>query len=545
MKNKIVFKEYLYIATVFFVSLIFFSWGTWDYPLIDLDEPRYPEAAKEMIHSSQYWIPLTNGKFLFEKPILIYWSIILSFKTFGINEFAARLPSVIAGALTISSTYLFGRFFKIGIYASLILATSIEYFIIARLSIPEMLLNFFTISALALYFLISKNLVHKNYFYLMSILMGFGFMAKGPLAIFVPALVIGTYSLLQHIIKDQSLQDKIKLLRSNLKLVFFSSILFLIIGGTWYLIAHFITDGGFTKQFFLTENLARYSSTLTGHKFNWWFYLAVMAVGFLPWSMFIPAFLMRFKTSVWSNPETVHLKLYSLTWIVANIIFFSSSGTKLYNYIFSIFFPLAILTALWLFEERENKAKDILITSIFVLIIGLVFWSLSLNGFFAQIIEGEDFFKNFTDQNLIYAYVALIILLALVGLFFASKKMIKTYFIVISIISVIAYLFSISALIKPFADFKVSGIKNFASWIPANTEVYRFKIDRPSLSFYLNGFTKAIGKKKLIQKISKKKEFCLLAKKDKEEFLKRFPELKIIGIDHLYVYACTKQVEIN
>jgi 4-amino-4-deoxy-L-arabinose transferase-like glycosyltransferase len=529
------------IATlvVFIISLIFLSWGISDYPLIDLDEPRYPDAAREMIENSQYWLPMKNGVFLFEKPILIYWSIILSFKTFGINEFAARLPSVIAGALTLTTAFIFGRFFKAGFYTCLILATSIEYFVIARLSIPEMLLNFFTITSLALYFLISKNYVYKNYFYLMSFLMAFGFMAKGPLAIFVPALVISVYSAIEHILKIQTIQEKIKLLLKNKVLVISSSIVFLLVGGFWYLQAHLITDGAFTQQFFLKENFNRYTSTLSGHKFSWWFYIAVMLVGFLPWSIFLPAYLLKLKENLKENFE---LKLFCLVWIFANIIFFSTSGTKLYNYIFSIFFPMATLLGLWFSEKRTSKDRKLLISSISFLIISLGISLFSLNNIFDNLIAKEEFLKDFIDPNLIYILTAMVIFASTLGIFLAYKKLSKAFFIVFALIFAVGQIYGVQNIIVPFAAFKVGGIKEFAKKIPKGTKVYRIRIDRPSLSYYYQGNTQRISLKKLKSKIINNEELCLLAKLDVLDRISKMPRLKILFKDQLYIYACTDEV---
>lgn len=528
---------------VFAVSLIFLSWGIADYPLIDLDEPRYPDAAREMIENSQYWIPMKNGTFLFQKPILTYWSIILSFKVFSTNEFAARLPSVIAGALTLTTAFIFGRFFKAGFYIPLILASCIEYFVIARLSIPEMLLNFFTITSIAIYFLISQNLINKNYFYLMSLLMGFGFMAKGPLAIFVPGLVVFIYSIAEHLLKQQTFQEKIKLVLKNKRIVLISSLIFLVVGGFWYLMAHLITDGGFTKQFFLTENLNRYTSTLSGHKFNWWFYIAVALVGFLPWSLFIPAYLANIKENMKSNFE---LKLFCLVWIFANLIFFSTSGTKLYNYIFSIFFPLSTLLGLWFTEHRASKNKKLLISSIAFLTTCLGILLLSLQGFFDKLIEHEAFLRNFISANLIYILLAIVASLSLLGIFLAMNNMPKAYFIATAIVFAFAQLYCVRNIIVPFADFKVGGIKAFATRIPKGINVYRVRIDRPSLSFYYQGYSKRTGFKKIKRKVlENKEELCLLAKKDAYDRLSKILGLKILKIDDLYLYACTEDVKLK
>src|SRR5256712_9402461 len=63
------------------------------------DEPRYASVAREMAESSDWVTPHLYGKPWFEKPVLFYWAAALAYRKFGVNEFAARLPSALAAAL--------------------------------------------------------------------------------------------------------------------------------------------------------------------------------------------------------------------------------------------------------------------------------------------------------------------------------------------------------------------------------------------------------------------------------------------------------------
>jgi len=455
---------------------------------------------------------------------------------FGINEFAARLPSVIAGSLTVTAAFLFGRFFKMGFFSATILATSLEFFIIARLSITDMLLNFFIISSIALYFLISEGLIHKNYFFILALLVSFGFLTKGPLALFLPGLVIFVYSLMKAYFKQRSLKEKISKIKANPGLIFKGFLIFLVFGTSWYLVAHIITGGEFTKQFFLTENLQRYASTLSGHKHSWWFYLAVATVGFVPWSIFIPSYLIRMRENL---KENFRLKLFCLSWLISVIAFFSFAGTKLYNYVFSIFFPLAILLALWFKENYKARQKDIFFTSVPLLIGGSVLLILYSKNYFEDLISKEDFVRYFISQETIYTLLAMLLLIASLGVLIKFCPNIKIYFILLASIITFSLLFSTKHIIKPLADFKTGGIKSFCTKIPQGYQLYILGMDRPSLGFYAGQYTKIIGKKKMLKKISKKEKFCILAKKDKKEFFSNLKELRIVDSDYLYIFACT------
>src|SRR5512138_2375271 len=70
------------------------------------DEPRFAEATRQMFQRGDFATPYLNGVPRFEKPILFYWTQAVSFAAFGDNEFAARLPSALAGIGIVLVVYL-------------------------------------------------------------------------------------------------------------------------------------------------------------------------------------------------------------------------------------------------------------------------------------------------------------------------------------------------------------------------------------------------------------------------------------------------------
>jgi 4-amino-4-deoxy-L-arabinose transferase-like glycosyltransferase len=61
-----------------------------------LDEIRRGLVSLEMILSGNYMVPTINGEPYLNKPPLYNWLLALSYKTFGINEFALRIPVIAA-----------------------------------------------------------------------------------------------------------------------------------------------------------------------------------------------------------------------------------------------------------------------------------------------------------------------------------------------------------------------------------------------------------------------------------------------------------------
>jgi 4-amino-4-deoxy-L-arabinose transferase-like glycosyltransferase len=79
------------------------------FPLIEPDETRYAQIAIEMIESRDWVTPTLDGQAYLDKPPLMYWLTALSFQTFGMNETAARIPSMLSAFATILLVYGWGQ----------------------------------------------------------------------------------------------------------------------------------------------------------------------------------------------------------------------------------------------------------------------------------------------------------------------------------------------------------------------------------------------------------------------------------------------------
>ncbi|MFQ6689789.1 glycosyltransferase family 39 protein, partial [Bordetella pertussis] len=86
------------------VWLAFLSWMR---PLALPDEGRYAGVAWDMLRNGSFAVPLIDGMPYFHKPPLYYWLAELSFRLFGVNEWAARLPSALAAWASAVALYLF------------------------------------------------------------------------------------------------------------------------------------------------------------------------------------------------------------------------------------------------------------------------------------------------------------------------------------------------------------------------------------------------------------------------------------------------------
>ncbi|HUO10298.1 MAG TPA: glycosyltransferase family 39 protein [Phycisphaerae bacterium] len=135
------------LLLLFALGLFLYTPGLGNIPLFDRDEPRFASAAREMIQHHDFLVPHFNGALRPDKPPLLYWLMDASYSLIGsYNEFAARLPSAIAGTLTLLVVYLmvalrFGRF--TALHASLILGTCTLFAIESRLATADATMIFF------------------------------------------------------------------------------------------------------------------------------------------------------------------------------------------------------------------------------------------------------------------------------------------------------------------------------------------------------------------------------------------------------------------
>ncbi|MFZ4683871.1 MAG: ArnT family glycosyltransferase, partial [Terrimicrobiaceae bacterium] len=124
------------------------GWGD----LYNETDGQYGGAARVMAGGGSWLIPENNGVPRLVKPPLLYWTMAASMKIFGVNEFAARLPSALATVAWVAVTYLLGTRMGgtwRGFLAGAILLSSLGVFTLGRIVMPEPM--FSALIAAALY----------------------------------------------------------------------------------------------------------------------------------------------------------------------------------------------------------------------------------------------------------------------------------------------------------------------------------------------------------------------------------------------------------
>ena len=137
------------LALLICYPLFFFYLGGWG--LVDPDEGRYAEVAREMLANHDWVTPTLNSIKFFDKPPLLYWGMAASYAIFGLNEWAARLIPAVAALAGVGMTWLLGRRMfgeRAAVLGALMLSTSLMWPVMARFVLTDMLFSVMVFCAL-------------------------------------------------------------------------------------------------------------------------------------------------------------------------------------------------------------------------------------------------------------------------------------------------------------------------------------------------------------------------------------------------------------
>ena len=343
-----------YSITIFLASFLYFSWATGNTSLWDIDEPIYAQSLKEMIAHHDLVVPTFNGHILPDKPILNYWLMWCGTKIFGWNSLGLRVGSAFVGALLILLLWIYVRRLytpRIAVLATAITATLLHSTVIFRSATPDPLL-ILTVSAALIFFItgyVEREKNHYRFLLFSYAAMAFATLDKGPIGFLLPGLIIVVFLLIQRNL--QFLWRKGRL--------YIGIPLFLIIVLPWYVAVGIETHWAWDQVFLLQQNIGRFDASMQGHRGPWFYYVLSIFLGMLPWSIFLPQTLvLAIRKRYFLDGEFHVQNLFLVIWAAVWSVFFSLSATKLPNYVWEVYPPLAILLAVYfvqLLREHETR----------------------------------------------------------------------------------------------------------------------------------------------------------------------------------------------
>ncbi len=343
--------------------IFFFNIG--NYPLMDVDETRYVSMARDMFHCKDFLTLYLNGEFFFEKPPLYFWGECLSFAIFGkVTEFTARFPVALYGTLSTLLLYFTGKKIvsrRFGVISALILATTLEFVILAKFAILDIVVTtcvgFSVMFGFLTQFVQDKN--KKYMWWLFYIFSGLAVMAKGIPGFVVPFAVMFFVTIVNKTFKQ--------VFKPQYILPGF--LLFFLIVLPWHLIMFKIHDPLFFHEYIIKHHIERFlNSNEINREQPFYFYILTVLWGLVPWIFSAIAVgitklksIKKFNVTELSNPQKY--LLFNAIAFVVTMLFFSSSSTKLITYILPVyFFTACILGFVWedyMFNKKYEKPINI------------------------------------------------------------------------------------------------------------------------------------------------------------------------------------------
>jgi len=351
--------------------------------LWDVDEPNNAVCAREMLLAGNWWVPMFNGDYRFDKPILIYWLMMPLDAVFGVNEWTARLPSALSMTGLVLVIWAMTRRLmaaaapvvrdNAALMAAGMFATALHIIVIARAAVPDPLLMLalgIALPALLISYLEQKKeqvqqpsermpgLVVVAY-----IAIGLGTLAKGPIAGLMPLLIVAAFLTLMGDWKNWQLFHPFK-----------GTVIALAVALPWYIAVGVLTHGVWLEGFIFHHNIDRFTDPLQGHHGFPGLYMISVLAGWFPWTGLLAAMLW-FGSWRLNALREEPVRLFLLCWMGVYILFFSIARTQLPNYVLPLFPAAAMLMAYgWAYASTELRQRAVrwLVWTALVLSVGIV-----------------------------------------------------------------------------------------------------------------------------------------------------------------------------
>jgi len=303
-------------------------------PLIEIDDARYAEVPRAMAASGDWVLPSLNAMPYIEKPPLWYWLSAASIKLFGAGEAAARLPMLLLSLLGAGGIFWLGSWLyspNIGRLAALATATACLWLFLAHNLTLDLPVSVFLLWTTAFILRVLEKPADARWAAPAAWLAAaLAFLSKGLISLLFPvlwtAVLIGLFA---------------KWRRPALKLLSpLGIVLAISLAAPWFFAVQ-ARRPDFFHTFFIEQHFQRYLTPKYSRGAPWWFYLAILPVGLLPWTAPFFAGLVKTLRRPFADPRSTALTL----WVLGVIAFFSTSHSKLATYALPVLPHAALIAA--------------------------------------------------------------------------------------------------------------------------------------------------------------------------------------------------------
>ncbi|MFZ0884857.1 MAG: glycosyltransferase family 39 protein [Candidatus Acidiferrales bacterium] len=333
--------RYAVLAAVLCAAAIYVGCMTSPPSLMDDVDAVQGQIARNMLTSGDWVTARLDGVAYLEKAPLVYWAMAMAYKIFGVHDWAARIPIVLAAIGLAWLTALFGRWAfgeRAGFYAGLCMASGVGLFLFTRILIPDVILTLTTTLAMWSFLrAIDEEEAHTRWWaFVWAVCMGIGLLLKSLIGVLFPIAAGLLYLLLTSRLFSVRVWKKLHL-ASGLAVI-------LLVALPWHVFATLrnppvfaftLHSGpgqyhGFLWFFFINEQLLRFLNLRYPHDYDtvprplFWL---LMLVWLFPWSVYLPATV---KLSFKPTDRAGQTRLLALCWVGVVMIFFTFSTTQEY-----------------------------------------------------------------------------------------------------------------------------------------------------------------------------------------------------------------------
>ena len=319
--------------------------GLGSVPLMQPDEGRNAEVAREMAITNSWLVPTLEGHPYLDKPAAYFAAVAVSIRLFGVNEWGARIPSAVCGLLIVGMVFAFAKRCydpDTAALAAIVVASSPMVFAFSRIVIMDIALAVCTIAAILAAFVAEDGLVPDRRWHAAgAAAAGFGMLVKGPVGALVPAAVLGVYFIVDG--RARALRRVFApwnvVIVLGLFLPWFAAL--------WHAHTEFLHYG------LVEETFNRFFTPAFNRGQPVWYFGPILLEALMPWTLlFVPMAV----AAVRARARLSRADRLFMVWTIVVIVFFSLSRTKQPGYILTTAVAGAVLVGRGLGHAWRNRA---------------------------------------------------------------------------------------------------------------------------------------------------------------------------------------------
>jgi len=330
---------------IVFLSLIFIV-GLDARLLERADEPRIAGISAEMALGGSWLMPHLNGKVFTETPPLFFWSTALSLKTFGMNDFGAKLPAALSAIAGAAAVFLLLRKMRysgfVAFLGGFMLATSLPYWGNGRKCMTDIMLAGFIALAMYGFYALTQSTHFRNrlgWFLFFAASLSGALFSKALIGLGIPCSALCAWLLLDQIFFRKAIVWK------HWFLLFGGALLSLLPVGFWLWLVYHNYGYDIFYSIFWTNNMGRFFGSHAEHIEPFYYYLEKIPAQFQPWTILAWCGVAYHIRNAWKKHDRSRESLFMLCWLLIPYLALTISAGKRNVYVLPLYGAEALLAA--------------------------------------------------------------------------------------------------------------------------------------------------------------------------------------------------------